>query len=141
MWGWGLRIDRVHITLSSALHCRPRLIIIIKTLYQINTGASVVIRTKDKRISKDKSPNVWFCFSDVTHFQDLVVTRLSINTLDQNCHCLTGYQIPSSKLIVFYSIYYVIIIIIMYHDFLPTPRRGCHVKSGKTQPQSSRYTP
>ena len=25
-----------------------------------------------------------------------------------------------------------IIIIIIYHDFLPTPRRGSHVKSGKT---------
>ena len=23
-------------------------------------------------------------------------------------------------------------IIIIYHDFLPTPRRGSHVKSGKT---------
>ena len=27
------------------------------------------------------------------------------------------------------------------HDFLPTPRRGSHVKSGKTHTQSSRYTP
>ena len=34
-----------------------------------------------------------------------------------------------------------IIIIIIYHDFLPTPRRGSHVKSGKTHTQSSRYTP
>ena len=33
------------------------------------------------------------------------------------------------------------IIIIIYHDFLPTPRRGSHVKSGKTHTQSSRYTP
>ena len=32
-------------------------------------------------------------------------------------------------------------IIIIYHDFLPTPRRGSHVKSGKTHTQSSRYTP
>ena len=31
-----------------------------------------------------------------------------------------------------------IIIIIIYHDFLPTPRRGSHVKSGKTHTQSSR---
>ena len=31
--------------------------------------------------------------------------------------------------------------IIIYHDFLPTPRRGSHVKSGKTHTQSSRYTP
>ena len=30
---------------------------------------------------------------------------------------------------------------IIYHDFLPTPRRGSHVKSGKTHTQSSRYTP
>ena len=36
---------------------------------------------------------------------------------------------------------YNIIIIIIYHDFLPTPRRGSHVKSGKTHTQSSRYTP
>ena len=34
-----------------------------------------------------------------------------------------------------------IIVIIIYHDFLPTPRRGSHVKSGKTHTQSSRYTP
>ena len=33
------------------------------------------------------------------------------------------------------------IYIIIYHDFLPTPRRGSHVKSGKTHTQSSRYTP
>ena len=32
-------------------------------------------------------------------------------------------------------------IIIIYHDFLPTPRRGSHVKSDKTHTQSSRYTP
>ena len=32
-------------------------------------------------------------------------------------------------------------IIIIYHDFLPTPRKGSHVKSGKTHTQSSRYTP
>ena len=35
----------------------------------------------------------------------------------------------------------IIRIIIIYHDFLPTPRRGSHVKSGKTHTQSSRYTP
>ena len=34
-----------------------------------------------------------------------------------------------------------IIIIIIYHDFLHTPRRGSHVKSDKTHTQSSRYTP
>ena len=32
------------------------------------------------------------------------------------------------------------IIIIIYHDFLPTPRRDSHVKSDKTDTQSSRYT-
>ena len=31
--------------------------------------------------------------------------------------------------------------IIIYHDFLPTPRRGSHVKSDETHTQSSRYTP
>ena len=31
--------------------------------------------------------------------------------------------------------------IIIYHDFLPTPRRGSHVKSGKTDTQTSSYTP
>ena len=31
-------------------------------------------------------------------------------------------------------------IIIIYHDFLLTPRRGSHVKSSKTHTQSSRYT-
>ena len=30
---------------------------------------------------------------------------------------------------------------IIYHDFLPTPRRGSHVKSDKTHTQSLRYTP
>ena len=34
-----------------------------------------------------------------------------------------------------------LIIIIIYHDFLITPRRGSHVKSGKTHTQSSTYTP
>ena len=33
------------------------------------------------------------------------------------------------------------LICIIYHDFLPTPRRGSHVKLGKTHTQSSRYTP
>ena len=37
--------------------------------------------------------------------------------------------------------HYLMKIIIIYHDFLPTPRRGSHVKSGKTHTQSSRYTP
>ena len=32
-------------------------------------------------------------------------------------------------------------IIIIYQDFLPIPRRGSHVKPGKTHTQSSRYTP
>ena len=32
------------------------------------------------------------------------------------------------------------IIIIIYHDFLPTPRKGSYVKSDKTHTQSSRYT-
>ena len=31
--------------------------------------------------------------------------------------------------------------LIIYHDFLPTPRRGSHVKSDNTNTQSSRYTP
>ena len=35
----------------------------------------------------------------------------------------------------------ILIIIIIYHDFLPTPRRVSHVKSDKTHTQSSRYTP
>ena len=35
----------------------------------------------------------------------------------------------------------VIIIIIIYNDFLPPPRRGSQVKSDKTHTQSSRYTP
>ena len=30
-------------------------------------------------------------------------------------------------------------IIIIYHDFLPTPMRGSHVKSDKTHTQSSKY--
>ena len=33
-----------------------------------------------------------------------------------------------------------LIIIMIYQDFLPTPRRGGHVKSDKTHTQSSRYT-
>ena len=32
-------------------------------------------------------------------------------------------------------------IIIIYHDFLPTPTRGSHVKSDTTHTQSSKYTP
>ena len=30
------------------------------------------------------------------------------------------------------KLYEIIIIIIIYHDFLPTPKRGTHVKSDKT---------
>ena len=37
--------------------------------------------------------------------------------------------------------YVFIEIIIIYHDFLPTPRRDSNVKSDKTHTQSSRYTP
>ena len=33
------------------------------------------------------------------------------------------------------------VFIIIYHDFLSTPRRGSRVKSDKTHTQSSRYTP
>ena len=44
-----------------------------------------------------------------------------------------GLSLPNQDII--------INIIIIYHDFLPTPRRGSHVKSGKTHTQSSRYTP
>ena len=32
-------------------------------------------------------------------------------------------------------------IIIICHDFLPTPRRGSHVKSGKTHTDSNQDTP
>ena len=31
--------------------------------------------------------------------------------------------------------------VIIYHDFLPTPSRGSHVKSDKAHAQSSGYTP
>ena len=30
--------------------------------------------------------------------------------------------------------------VIIYHDFLPTPRMGSHVKSGKTHTQAPRHT-
>ena len=39
------------------------------------------------------------------------------------------------------KISYFDIIIITYHDFLPTPRRGSHVKSGKTHTHSHQDTP
>ena len=35
----------------------------------------------------------------------------------------------------------IIIIIKIYHDFLPPPRRGSHVKPDNIHTQSSRYTP
>ena len=34
---------------------------------------------------------------------------------------------------------FVLLIIILYHDFLPTPRRGSDVKSDKTHTPSSRF--
>ena len=34
-----------------------------------------------------------------------------------------------------------VLFLIIYHDFLPTPKRGSHVKSDKTHTQSSRHTP
>ena len=48
---------------------------------------------------------------------------------------------PNNGIVAMHILYIIIIIIIIYHDFLPTPRRGSHVKSGKTHTQSSRYTP
>ena len=47
---------------------------------------------------------------------------------------------PCEKVIVAITVTDIIIIMIIYHDFLPTPRRVSHVKSGKTHTQSSRYT-
>ena len=45
------------------------------------------------------------------------------------------------KCVAQYKYFLSIIIIIIYHDFLPTPRRGSHVKSGKTHTQSSKIHP
>ena len=43
--------------------------------------------------------------------------------------------------LVMYNYSFFIIVIIIYLDFLLTPRRGSHVKSDKTHTESSRYTP
>ena len=52
------------------------------------------------------------------------------------------YNLKKEKdILILWSAYLCYILIIIYHDFLPTPRRGSHVKSGKTHTQSSRYTP
>ena len=52
--------------------------------------------------------------------------------------CPDGLSHPNKNIIINIIWSYFIII---YHDFLPTPRRGSHVKSDKTHTQSSRYTP
>ena len=69
------------------------------------------------------------------HNRQLKRRILSVDSRDE--FCLLN-QIQETN---FVSIRNGIIIIIIYHDFLSTPRRGSHVKSGKTDPQSSRYTP
>ena len=51
----------------------------------------------------------------------------------QKKRSLDGLPLPNQNTL--------IIIIIIYHDFLPTPRRGSYVKSNKTHTQLSRYTP
>ena len=48
---------------------------------------------------------------------------------------------PPSSSVANYRPISILIIIIIFHDFLPIPRMGRHVKSGKTHTQTSRYTP
>ena len=60
--------------------------------------------------------------------------QLTKNKIDLNNRKMTYFTLPRQETD------NNIIIIIIYHDFLPTPNRGSHVKSGKTHTQSSRYT-
>ena len=64
--------------------------------------------------------------------------KLTLNVNKTQMIMLSGKKIltPQNEVILRNEI-----VIIIYHDFIPTPRRGSHVKSGKTHTQSSRYTP
>ena len=81
-----------------------------------------------------------YCFRNYTlkHLYNMlndmfIQIQLYIDFFIIYCARCTGYNAPQFR--------YKWNIIIIYHDFLPTPRRGSHVKSGKTHTQSSRYTP
>ena len=77
------------------------------------------------------------------------LTRLADVDLSHNClakvpHCLYTLRCVKSTrfaCVLFGISFFIIIIIVIYHDFLPTARRDSHVKSDKTHTQSSRYTP
>ena len=62
--------------------------------------------------------------------------HLLINRVSATTFSCWSFNIFSLK-----KYFQTLIIIIIYHGFLPTPRRGSHVKSDKTHIQSSRYTP
>ena len=68
------------------------------------------------------------------------------------CECLQRTEINIYWIYTYFELYHrkifrslnssnLMNMLVIYHDFLPTPRRGSHVKSGKTHTQSSRYTP
>ena len=65
--------------------------------------------------------------------------RILRNIISINTECINPAD--TLKLVIYYPRHTTSNIIIIYHDFLPTPRRGSHVKSDKTHTQSSRYTP
>ena len=53
-----------------------------------------------------------------------------------SCIMSCGNKIVSNFIRRYLARYQMMIIIIIYHEFLPTPRRGSHVKSDKTHTQS-----
>ena len=94
----------------------------------------------DWRVSKVES--MLSCRHDLLFLRCLLLFYLFLPSMGWLCVVwVFGLIECSHSLPALHSGLQIIIIIYHDHDFLPTPRRGSHVKSGKTHAQSSRYTP
>ena len=89
----------------------------------------------------------------VSAFQVVSVTDRSVNDSGslptRDCDCRFSVQCKVTELPAFYGaiigptefIISIVNLVIIYHDFLHTPRRGSHVKSDKTHTHSHQDTP
>ena len=62
----------------------------------------------------------------------VIIIKLLLYLNSDYCQVNPYVKIKCLALTSYIIIYYCILVIIIYHDFLPTPRRGSHVKSDKT---------
>ena len=117
------------------------------SLIMIVTGIATKLR-----LSRNMFPNIKTCknrWSDFSKNLRIVALKLLKLTwflspnLSVVIYCnFVWFWDPMWSLAIFSAqSFYWEVIIIIYHDFLPIPRRGSHVKWGQTHTQSSRYTP